>query len=82
MTVISSKEFETNTKKYFNMAVNGNVCVQWGESLIYLSNTPVEQPYPEQPVCEDNSVLDIAITGDELRKRLHRRIHEKFATRI
>jgi hypothetical protein len=82
MTVVSSKEFETNTQKYYQLAINGNVCIKWGERLIYLSNVPVEAVYPEQPVCEDNSDLETAITGDELRKRMHRRIHEKFATRV
>ena len=82
MTVVSTKEFRTNQKKYFDLAVNGNVCIKRGENMFYLSCAPIEPQYPVQPVCEDNSDLDIAITGDELRKRLHRRIHAKFATRV
>ena len=82
MTVVSTKEFRANQEKYFYMAVNGNVCIKRGENMFYLSYAPIEPLYPEQPICEDNSDLDIAITGDELRKRLHRRIHSKFATRV
>ena len=82
MIVVSTKEFRTNQKKYFDLAVNGNVCIKRGKNMFYLSYVPIEPQYPEQPICEDNSDLDIAITGDELRKRLHRRIHAKFATRV
>ena len=35
MTVVSSKEFSTNQDKYFDMAVNGNVCIKSG-GFLYL----------------------------------------------
>jgi hypothetical protein len=81
MTVVSSKEFETNTRKYLNLASDGNVCIKMGETKLYLSYMPIE-PYYETPICEDNSDLDTAITGDKLRKELHKRIRAKFATRV
>jgi hypothetical protein len=82
MTVVSTKEFSSNQEKYFDMAVNGNVCIQRGENKFYLSYAPIEPQYPEQPVTVDDDALDRAITGAELRKRLHQRIHAKFATRV
>ena len=82
MTVVSTKEFSSNQEKYFDLAVNGNVCIKRGESMFYLSYAPIEPQYPEQPFCKDNSDLDTAITGDELRDRLHRRIHAKFVARV
>ena len=82
MTVVSTKEFTSNQEKYFDLAVNGNICIQRGENLFYLSYAPIEAQYPEQPICEDNTDVETAITGDELRKRLHRRFHQKFAARV
>ena len=82
MTVVSTKEFSSNQEKYFDLAVNGNVCIKRGENMFYLSSAPIEPQYPEQPFCGDNSDLDTAISGDELRERLHLRIHTKFATRV
>jgi hypothetical protein len=82
MTVVSTKEFSSNQEKYFDLAVNGNVCIKRGDNMFYLSYAPIEPQYPEQPFCDDNSDLDTAITGGELRDRLHRRIHAKFATRV
>jgi len=80
--IISTKEFRTNQKKYFDLAVNGNVCIKRGENMFYLSRAPMELQYSEQPICKDNSDLDTAITGDELRRRLHQRIHAKFIKRV
>ena len=82
MTVVSTKEFSTYQEKYFDMAVNGNVCIKRGGNMFYLSNAPMELQYPEQPICKDNSDLDLAITGDELRSRLHQRIHARLTTRV
>ena len=82
MTVVSTKDFSINQEKYFDMAINRDICIKRGEKMFYLSYAPIELQCPEQPICEDNSDLETAITGDELRKRMHRRIHAKFATRV
>jgi hypothetical protein len=82
MTVVSSKEFLGNEAKYFDLALDEQVMIKRGDNMFQLIYAPVEKQYPEQPICEDNSDLETAITGGELRKRLHRRIHAKFATRV
>jgi hypothetical protein len=82
MITVSTKEFNTHQEKYFDLAVKENVCIRRGQQIFRLSCTSVAPQYPEQPVCDDNSDLETVITGDELRERLHRRIHVKFATRV
>jgi hypothetical protein len=82
MTVVSTKEFNTHQEKYFDLAINGNVCIQRGENMFYLSYAPFESQYPEQPITVDDDALDRAITGAELIKRIHQRIDKKFETRV
>ena len=36
MTVVSSKEFVSNDDKYFEMAVNEELCIKRGNNLFYL----------------------------------------------
>jgi len=36
MTVVSSKEFATNQEKYFDLALDEQVCIQRGDNLFYL----------------------------------------------
>ena len=81
MTVVSTKEFNTNQEKYFDMAINGNVCIKRGEGLFYLSFTPVKEQYPEQPILEPDERLRNAITIDEMLVRVNEGIHNYFTTR-
>ena len=62
MTVVSTKEFNTDQEKYFDMAVNGNVCIKRGEKLFYLSFAPIKMQYPEQQILEPDERLSKAIT--------------------
>ena len=41
MTVVSSKEFVINQKKYFDMAVNEQICIKRGKNMFQLVHTPV-----------------------------------------
>ena len=36
MTVVSSKEFATNQDKYFDLALDEDVCIQRGDNLFHL----------------------------------------------
>jgi len=36
MTVVSSKEFVSNEDKYFDMAVNEELCIKRGNNVFYL----------------------------------------------
>ena len=67
MTVITSKEFASNQKKYFDMAVNEEVCIKRGTNRYQLMYNPIERTkIPEQPILEPDDDLRNAITMDEL----------------
>jgi len=81
MTVVSTKEFNTDQEKYFDMAVNGNVCIKRGENMFYLSFAPITMQYPEQPILEPDERLSKAITIDDFLVGVHEDIHNYFTTR-
>ena len=39
MTVVSSKEFATNQKKYYNLAVSGDIFIKRGKNMFQLTCT-------------------------------------------
>jgi hypothetical protein len=82
MTVVNSKEFNSNQEKYFEMAINEEVCIKKDNSIYHLMYRPLEMQYPEQVILEPDDDLRKAITADELLKRIHEDIHKKFASRI
>jgi len=82
MTVVSSRDFATNQEKYFDMARNEDVCIKRGGSVFYLIYQPEEINYTKQVILEPDDNLRNAITAEELLKRVHEDIHNKFALRI
>ena len=80
MTVVSTKEFNTDQEKYFDMAINGNVCIKRGDNMFYLSFAPANE-YPEQPILKPDDRLSKAITVDEFLVGVHEDIHNYFAAR-
>jgi len=68
MTVVSSKEFATNQKKYYDLAVNEDIIIKRGKNVFHLIYAPVEE-YPEQPILEPDDDFYRAISGDEFKKR-------------
>ena len=82
MTVVSSKEFAGNQKKYFNMAIDDHVVIKRGKNMFHLIYAPVnESNIPEQPVLEPDDDLRRAITMDELRERTYEVIDKFFEGR-
>jgi len=79
MTVVSTKEFNTQQDKYFDMAINGNVCIKRGDNMFYLSFAPVKEQYPEQPILEPDEDLRNAIPMTEVRDRVIDYIRRKNA---
>jgi len=69
MTVVSSKEFVTNQKRYFDLAVNENVVIRRGKNMFHLIYAPIKRQYPEQPILEPDDDFYNAISGDEFKKK-------------
>ena len=82
MTVVSSKEFVTNQEKYFDIAKNEKVCIRRGGGMFLLIYEPKEMQYAKQTVLEPDDNLKNAITAEELLKRVHEDIHNKFVSRV
>ena len=81
MTLVSSKEFIANEDKYFDLALNGEVCIQRGDFMYHLVSVPFEKQYPPQPVLEPDDDLRRAITGEELKRRMRTSISNFFASK-
>jgi len=69
MTVVSSKEFVINQKKYFDLAVNEEIFIKRGRNMFHLINTHVDE----------ND--DDYITMDELREGVHEFIDKLYANK-
>jgi hypothetical protein len=83
MTVVSSKEFAANEDKYFDLALEEQVYVKRGDYMFYImcSNRDTEN-IKEQKILAPDDDLCRAITAEELLKRIHKRLDEKFKTRL
>ena len=88
MTVVSSKEFNTNQDKYFDLALDDQVYIQKGNNMFLLLYKNVDDIniYDEasiyEEVLEPDDDFRRAITGDELLERIYHDIDKKFANRI
>ena len=78
MTVVSSREFNTNQKKYFDMAVNGDVCIKNDKYMFHLICQPVDM-IDEQVTLQPDDDFYRAITKDELLKGIYEDIAKRFA---
>jgi len=74
MPVISSKEFITNQKKYFEMALDREVLVKRGKNKFIISNANQCDEF-----LEPDDDFRRAITMDELRRRVKEDIHKWFS---
>jgi predicted transcriptional regulator len=82
MTVVSSKEFTSNQKKYFDLAVNENIIIRRGRNMFHLIYAPIgKQNIPEQQILEPDDDLRRAISIDELRERTYKVIDKFFANK-
>ena len=70
MTVVSTKEFNANQEKYFDMAIEEQVFVQRGDFMYHIRCSNVDA-VNEQPIFEPDNDLWEAITAEELIKRIH-----------
>ena len=74
MTVVSTKEFNTNQDKYFRLALNEQVFIQRGSNMFVVSTA--EEPQKRYKEPDDD--LCRAITMDELLIGVQEDIREMF----
>jgi len=78
MTVVSTKEFNTHQKKYFDMAVSEDVCIKNDNYMFHLMCKPVNMA-DEQVTLQPDDDFRRAITKDELLEGIYEDIAKRFA---
>ena len=84
MTVVNSKEFVANQKKYFDLAVNEEVFIKRGRNRFRLICTTAPNTNEYEEILEPDDDFHRAISADEFRKRLIitlDRIDKKYANK-
>ena len=85
MTVVNSKEFITNQKKYFDLALNEQVFIKRGKNTFHLICTNMDNTTGDEMVYnEPDEDFRRAISSEEFRKRLIvvlDRVDKKYANR-
>jgi hypothetical protein len=77
MTVVSTKEFNTDQEKYFDMALNDHVIIKRGDNMFIVHHfVPDEEP---DMIFEPDDDFYRSITMEELRTSAHEHIHQLFA---
>ena len=77
MTVVSTKEFISENKKYLDMAVNGEVCIKDDKYMYHLIANPIEPDIIFQP--DDDFYR--SISADEFRKKaleIVEKVHNRY----
>ena len=84
MTVVSSREFAANQRKYFDMAENENICIKRGKSrfhLVYQFDEMYADTSEYDKVLEPDEDFYRAISMDELCRRVKQDIHQWYKER-
>jgi len=81
LTVVSTREFNSNQAKYFELAVNEEVYIERDNKMYFLMYKPIETQYNEQIILEPDNNLRRAITAEELLERIHGDIRRKFVSK-
>jgi len=78
MTVVSTKEFNTDQKKYFDMAVNGDVFIKNEKNVFHLIHKPFDM-IDRQVTLQPDDDFRRAITKDELLEGIYEDIAKRYA---
>ena len=78
MTVVSTKEFNTDQKKYFDMAVGEDVFIK-NEKYMFHLICKQDDMIDNQVVLQPDDDFRRAITKDELLKGIYEDISKRFA---
>ena len=75
MTVVSTKEFNANQEKYFDMALSEEIFVRRNDVMFIVTRANDKQ---KKYLAPDDDLRN-AISIDELRESAHNHIHKLFA---
>ena len=82
MTVVSSKEFVSNQKRYFGLAMKEDVCIEDGENRFHLMYNSIKEPHTQERVYyEPDEDFYRSITADEFKEGALRIIDKIFASK-
>jgi len=81
MTVVTTKEFNTNQKRYFDLAKNEQIVIRRGKSMFHLAHRLAETQYPEQEILAPDDDLRSGITKEEFKERAHKIVQNFFANK-
>ena len=79
MTVISSREFATRQKKYYDLALNEQVCIKRGRNMFHLTYNPAtdeDDDNDELLALAKSRMNDEFTSGEEYRNFLNKLINE------
>ena len=76
MTVVSSKEFVTNQKRYFDLAINDELFIKRGKNVFHLFCTTAGDS-----INDEDDYDDEYITKDELLAGIYEDIDKFYANR-
>ena len=77
MTVVSTKEFNTDQEKYFDMAVNEDIFIKNDKYMFHILCRPIEM-VDEQVTLQPDEDLRNSITKDELLEGIYEDIAKKY----
>lgn len=72
MTVVSTKEFNANQEKYFDIAENEQIYIQRDDCMFIVTRSPEKFKEPDDD-------LRRAVSMEVVRERLHEHVHKLFA---
>ena len=79
MTTVTTKEFNTNQRKYFNLAVNEQVCIKRGKSKFFLMHDNDDDA--ELLALAESRMNDEFTSGEEYKKFLNNLINETYSSK-
>jgi len=83
MTVVSTKEFNSDQEKYFDMALDEQVCIKRGDYMYHIICSTIAAN-EEQAILEPDDDLRRAVSAEEFRERLIEvldKVDKKYATK-
>jgi len=81
MTVVSSREFVCNQKRYFDLAKNEQIGIRRGRNIFHLKYAQIETQYPKQETLEPDDDLRSGITKEEFKERARMIVQNFFANK-